>query len=621
MGQLDKQPENSGAGDPQAAEALLRAMTQDIENLRQNLLVQLSQDVDRLQREKFQLIEDIENLKTQHKRQLLQQQQLVQQIAPALVNQLHDLLMQRLAQLADSSRVSDEDAIFSQPEGLSSTREAPLSRLRFNNPKARKSPSGSAANSGLPRNSTASDYNENAHQLIASLDATLRATFRALQQDLKSYQGSLSQQLSQMYTLEQQGEAILEALVSRLKKELQSESSANNNSLLTPPTAPTHPPLPRRDVPGYPQVNHNHNTPTVSYPSVESVPASGVKSEPVPPAAIPQRPSQPLKGSKLQIGFLLVVISCLTLSFQNVAIAIILNKSKLFGVFELGGFIAPSLGNALLLLWLRMLIVVPLMAILATVIHPSAWRDIKRFAQSNDWSSFLTVLSSGFFLFLSQVLIYMALGQVAPGIAITIFFIYPILVVLLAWFLFGAQPSLVRSLIIFSVLLGSVLLTLTSGRGDGLSSDGVSNAIGSAIAFAIHIILAQTCAKKLNPIPLSWINFVIILTFCGISLAGPFPESWHFNVEPTMWPPLIISSLLLGGTTLLIYLLDNISIRMVSAAKASILGATVPLLTALLALVLIQSTLQLQQIFGLLLVTLGVAALRSVRSSRKPKTT
>jgi drug/metabolite transporter (DMT)-like permease len=60
---------------------------------------------------------------------------------------------------------------------------------------------------------------------------------------------------------------------------------------------------------------------------------------------------------------------------------------------------------------------------------------------------------------------------------------------------------------------------------------------------------------------------------------------------------------------------------MVSAAKASILGATVPLLTALLALVLIQSTLQLQQIFGLLFVTLGVAALRSVRSSRKPKTT
>ncbi len=37
MGQLDNQPENAGAGDPQAAEARLRAMTQDIENLRHNL--------------------------------------------------------------------------------------------------------------------------------------------------------------------------------------------------------------------------------------------------------------------------------------------------------------------------------------------------------------------------------------------------------------------------------------------------------------------------------------------------------------------------------------------------------------------------------------------------------
>jgi hypothetical protein len=51
MGQLDKQPENIGASDPQVTEDLLRSMTQDIENLRQNLVVQLSQDVERLQRE------------------------------------------------------------------------------------------------------------------------------------------------------------------------------------------------------------------------------------------------------------------------------------------------------------------------------------------------------------------------------------------------------------------------------------------------------------------------------------------------------------------------------------------------------------------------------------------
>src|SRR4028119_2514478 len=109
MGELDKQPENFGASNSQSAEALLRAMTQDIENLRQNLLVQLSQDVERLQREKFLLIEDIEKLQAARQQQIVQQQQLVKQIAPALANQLRELLAQRLHQLAAPSQFPEKD--------------------------------------------------------------------------------------------------------------------------------------------------------------------------------------------------------------------------------------------------------------------------------------------------------------------------------------------------------------------------------------------------------------------------------------------------------------------------------------------------------------------------------
>ncbi|HEY9668992.1 MAG TPA: hypothetical protein V6C91_19435, partial [Coleofasciculaceae cyanobacterium] len=98
MGQLDKQPENLRASDPQAADALLRAMTQDIENLRQNLLGQLSQDVERLQREKAQLIGEIEQLQTQRQQHILQQQQLVRQLAPTLVNELQELVTSHLTQ-------------------------------------------------------------------------------------------------------------------------------------------------------------------------------------------------------------------------------------------------------------------------------------------------------------------------------------------------------------------------------------------------------------------------------------------------------------------------------------------------------------------------------------------
>ena len=596
MGQRDLQPENFGASDPQAAEALLRSMTQDIENLRQNLVVQLSQDVERLQREKALLIEDIERLQTQRQQQIVQQQQLVKQITPALANQLQELLRERINQLPVSPSVSDRGTVPLDGSGGAGERQGSMP---------------------LSRDTAATDYNENAYRLIASLDSTLRTTFKTLQQDLSSYQSSLSQQLGHMYSLEQQGEAILEALVSRLREEIQSESLVAKNPPVAPPTVPPPSPLPRRERLEYPENNHNNST----VPSSSAQPAATMPlvPEPEPPAAIPKPPPRTQPASKVQLGFLLVLLSSLALSFLNIVITVILNKSRIFGVFELGGFISPSVGNSLLILWLRMLVVVPLMTGLTSILYPNMWRDIKQFAQSNDKPLFLKVIGSGFFLFLSQVLIYMALGPISPGVAITIFFIYPIVTVLLAWLLFGDRPSSFRGIIIACVFLGVLLIMLPTGAAK-LSGLGVAAAAGSGIAFAIYVILTQMCAKKLHPIPFSWINFVIILGFSGLSLAGPLPESWRFEVDPEMWPSLIISSVILGAITLVSYLFNNIGISLIGAARASILGATGPALTALLALVVIQRALLPLQMFGMLLVTLGVAALSFERLRQAPKT-
>lgn len=573
MRQLDEQPDNIGANNSQAAD-VLRAMTQDIQNLRQNLLVQLSQDIERLQREKSYLIDDIEKLKDLRQQQIIQQQELVKEIAPALANQLQKLITSRLNQLDDT----------------------PISNQR----KRQKS------------TTTANDYSENANRLIASLDSTLRSTFKNLQQDISSYQSSLSQQLSQMHSLEQQGEAILEALVSRLKKELEAESAASKQ---TPPTPQPNPSF-DYDRQGYEAGNRNGYS--VSYPprSISEVPYTP---EPEPTTAIPQLPPKSKPASN-QIGFFLVLLSSLLLSFQNVVITVIFNKSSIFGLFEVGGFVTPSVGNSLLILWLRMLVIVPMMAVMITFLYPAVWRDIKKFLQSKDYSLFINVLSSGFFLFLSQVLIYLALGIIAPGVAIAIFFIYPIFTMLLTWLLFGVRPSRFGNLLMFSVLIGFVLLTLAGGSAK-FSGVGASAATGSAISFALYVLLTQTSGRNLHPIPLSWIHFVVILVFSSISLIAPLPEAWHFKVVPNLLPGLLIGSLVLGGTTLVSYLVNNIGIKMIDAARASVLGAIVPALTAILALVIIQSTMEIEQTLGMLLVTLGVAALSFERMRRHAKST
>ena len=545
------QPETSG-DNIQAAEAL-RAMTQDIQNLRQNLLAQLSQDIERLQREKSYLRDDIDKLRSQRHQQISQQQELVKQIAPDLANQLQNIITSKLSNSSVTGR-----------------------RRR--------------ANPRYP--ATNNDYQENANRVIADLDSTLRTTFKTLQQDISSYQSSLAQQLGQMHSLEEQGEAILEALVSRLRKELETETTNKPNQFA--PVAPA--------LEDYQETENRQDEQVVA---------------PEPPPS-PKPPSKSQKAWKVAIGFLLVLASSLLLAFQNIIIPILFNKSSLFGLVELGGLIVPSLGNSLLILWLRMLVVVPSLAALITVLYPAVWRDTKQFLQSQDVPLFINVISSSFFLFLSQVLVYLALGTIAPGVAIAIFFIYPILTMLLTWLMFGVRPTRFSNLLMFSVLVGFVLLTLVDGS-IKLSGVGITAAAGSAIAFALYVLLAQTSGRKLHPMPLSWINFALVLVFSSIALVAPLPEAWQPDVMPRLFPGIAIGSLILAATTIISFLCNNIGIKMIDAARASVLGAIVPALTALLALVVIQSTMQAEQIFGMSLVTLGVTAMSIDRIRRQRK--
>ncbi|WP_143727687.1 DMT family transporter [Moorena bouillonii] len=330
---------------------------------------------------------------------------------------------------------------------------------------------------------------------------------------------------------------------------------------------------------------------------------------------------------KISIGVLLALLSCLILSFQNIIIYVIFNQSWLFGLqnVQVGGFVAPGFGNSLLILWLKMLVVVPLMAFVARLLYPSVWRDIRRCALSGDLPLFGQVVASSFFLFLSQVLIYLSLGLIQPGVAITIFFIYPIVTVILTGLLFGNRtplfPSdlfsphlvrqhLVRALVIVGVVGGALLISLPSlAAKQPYSALGVIAAAGAGLSFAVYIILTQVSARKLNPIPYSFINFTLILVFSSLSLSFPLDQSWRFFVEPTQRLAVYFTCLGLGVITLVSYLVQNLAIRLIGGRPASIIGSTAPVLTTVLAVAIIQQGLGLQEIIGLFLVTLGVVTL------------
>jgi drug/metabolite transporter (DMT)-like permease len=564
------------AGDAQSAEEVLNSVMQELDALHENVKGQLNQDITRLQTEKNYLIDDIEDLREQYRKlqsqqmeslsgRYIQQQQLwLKQLAQVLAHNLQDLLVQRFNELSANSGHSLSSPI----------------------------PSGE-----FPIPMPPSNYDERASELLAALDERLDRSFQMLEQDLSSYESELSMRLNNMKTLELQGEELLQNLVNRIREELEEEEEYLDN------------PFDAQD--SYPEQPTNSIRTQVLEPTPgdarrQSVPqTSAALASPVAKAA-----------SQVQAGLILALSSAVVLSLFNVCLRILIksrNPRMIFGLFELDGVVSRGFGNSLLILLMRLIVVMALMPVLATFLYPNVWKDIRRLFQSGDRALWGKVLGSAFFLFLSQVLIYLAIGNIPAGIAITIFFIYPIVTVLGSWILFGARPSTIGFLAIGGITAGLILAGWPSFAapppGGGNVGVGVAAALASGITFAGYVLLTQMAAGKLHPIPFSLVNFGAIFVFSSLSLWVPLSQDLAPQIDPNVWPGLIIGGVVLGVLTLFSYLLNNFAIRYAGAALASVIGTLGPAMTALFGFLIINEKLQPVAILGMIVVTLSVAAM------------
>jgi uncharacterized membrane protein len=175
--------------------------------------------------------------------------------------------------------------------------------------------------------------------------------------------------------------------------------------------------------------------------------------------------------SELQIGFFLISLYTMVSSLYNVAIKAIFftgSNSNSSGGLETQQLILPTLGNIFLILMLRLLVVVPLMLLLSPILHPTIWQDLENLfaslggkaikSQNNTKQALFLSVISGFLLFLSQVLVYLAIGEVTTSMAIALFFIYPVMSVFLSWFLFQERPNLFITGAMAAIFAGELLI-------------------------------------------------------------------------------------------------------------------------------------------------------------------
>ncbi len=615
MGRFDNGPEKPRRADEPygSAESALQAVTEELQIIQRNLLKSLQDDVKRLTSEKIRLADDIKRL--QEQKEHLQGGRQVSEL---------QVLMRQLAQVLGNH--------------ISAELQASLERL------VNQTTQNTILQSGA--------YTQANNQ--ESVSNAFNAAFNTLQQDLDDYQSSLSQQLSRMSLQQEQGEAILVELVNRLRLELE------NTNTYTPGTEfQVNEPLEEIDekVDSHQVVDYIEDSPDSEpeTPQQQIFPSSLFEEAPENPmpssdkttatstvrgvheylpetssqtaAVAPRQPTvteQPLRGQieafrQRPKGLLLIVLSTVATSIYNVAIkAIFEPNSQIFGVFELEQLISPTLGNCLLVLMLRMLVVVPLMLVLAPILHPRVWQDLQNLIESltgNRTPSNITgrrvlMLSiiSGCFLFLSQVMLYIAISQLFTGMAIALLFVYPIVSGLLSWLLFRDSPSKFRAFAYFMIVVGIFLILGGASRVTGNISLGTTTGIIAGISFAFYVILTRICAARLHPVSFTLINFATMLFLCFIGLMLPLPTGWSLDINSANFLELVLSAFILGVLTLCGYLLNNFGIRKLGATRAGLIGSTVPALTVILAGIIIQETLPFMQVLGVLLITFGAAA-------------
>jgi drug/metabolite transporter (DMT)-like permease len=658
MGRLDNLPENGDFGDSGATtESLLQTMANDLRSLQQDVVSQLHQDVQRLQAEKSRLISDIEKLQNQRqiiqsqhemdlsRQQIAQQQAWAKQLALALANHLHTALAQRLSQSIN-------------PQQLQQTVDVSQLSLTQVDP-------------------------EQTQRVLASIDETVNRAFTSLNHDLSSYQSALSQQINRMHDLGQQGEAILEVLVGRISQQLQSDvlkripadristdRIPTNRAFQAPPPPPTAspqptppsipsgystatPPAPVDSSTGIPPTatpfppaippgatsssNVLSGIPLVNAaldPSVSSAatspalgnsetmnPTSSAAASPslTDPSVLPPRSAPARKNHPFRSGVIFILFSAAMLALHYVIVQIIGTEGRLFGneALPIGGFISlATFSSALLVLWVRMVAIVPLLAWLAGLLYQPVWRDVKLIFISKDRRTLWSLIGSGIFLMLSQVFLYIAIGEIGPAVAATLTSIYPLATIPLTWILFGDRPTRLKVIAIGAIGVGAGLALFAAQS--ALSNEGIVAGVLSSITFALYLVsMLIINRRKLNPVPISLIQNSTIFV-----LSSVFLIALGSRATPSNWPGLVVGGLILGGLTIVSYFLNDVGSRLLGPARATLITASVPTLTALLAFLILpipQNSLSIGQITGILVLTMGSAVLSFERVIQQTK--
>jgi drug/metabolite transporter (DMT)-like permease len=207
---------------------------------------------------------------------------------------------------------------------------------------------------------------------------------------------------------------------------------------------------------------------------------------------------------------------------------------------------------------------------------------------------------------------YTAIDRLPVGVAISIQYTAPVLVLLLTALVARRTPGWLTGSAGVLTLVGAVLVSGAYAGLRDLDGLGVTAAFGSALAFALYLLSAEAAGRRrAHPATILTVGFGVAAIVWGIALPW-----WDWPIDRLTDPQIALRVLGVGVVgTLIPFLLAVSAVRVISAAVAGIAATTEPVFASALAWLLLGQALGLPQLVGGGLVVAGVILAQLARGA------
>ena len=214
----------------------------------------------------------------------------------------------------------------------------------------------------------------------------------------------------------------------------------------------------------------------------------------------------------------------------------------------------------------------------------------------------------GLFYALSAEFLFIAYDFLSPGIASTIFFIYPIMVALILGIFFKEKITLATTISLIVVVVGVAVLSIKPKNNDDKDNFGINSiyiglfvSLLGALMYALYMIIVNKTKIKASGVKVSFYSMVFASLFflvktlvLGNSVAIPSLEiGTHLTLFALITTALSVVSLVYA-------------IKFIGSTPTAIMGAVEPVVAVMISVGLFDETLTFSLIAGVIIIISGV---------------